>query len=73
MSVIGQENPAADRTLPSLTAEYVARWETRSSVRTRPRKTSEDEVRAQLEAAGFTVQAVRYNAGGVLPIVTAVK
>ncbi|MFF4406315.1 class I SAM-dependent methyltransferase [Streptomyces sp. NPDC001262] len=34
---------------------------------------AEDEVRAQLEAAGFTVQAVRYNAGGVLPIVTAVK
>ncbi|MFF4406314.1 diiron oxygenase [Streptomyces sp. NPDC001404] len=39
MSAIGQENPAADRTLPSLTAEYVARWESRSSVRTRPRKT----------------------------------
>ncbi|MFI8944568.1 SAM-dependent methyltransferase [Streptomyces syringium] len=34
---------------------------------------SEDEVRGQLEAAGFTVHAVRYNDHGVLPIITAVK
>ncbi|CAM5695850.1 hypothetical protein SGLAM104S_09138 [Streptomyces glaucescens] len=34
---------------------------------------SESDVRSQLAAAGFTVQAVRYNAGGVLPIAIAVK
>ncbi|MFD8267249.1 SAM-dependent methyltransferase [Streptomyces althioticus] len=34
---------------------------------------SESDARSQLEAAGFTVQAVRYNAAGVLPIAIAVK
>lgn len=34
---------------------------------------SEDEVRGQLEAANFTVHAIRYSPRGVLPIVTAVK
>jgi len=34
---------------------------------------SESDVRSQLEAAGLTVQAVRYNAGGVLPIAIAAK
>lgn len=34
---------------------------------------SESDVRTQLRAAGFTVQAVSYNTGGVLPIVTAVR
>lgn len=39
MSAVSQENPETGRKLSSLTEEYVARWESRASVRTRPRKT----------------------------------
>ncbi|CAM5695785.1 hypothetical protein SGLAM104S_09135 [Streptomyces glaucescens] len=39
MSTLHQENAPSERTLSSLTARYAERWEARSSVRTRPRKT----------------------------------
>ncbi|MDQ1015673.1 diiron oxygenase [Streptomyces afghaniensis] len=39
MSTLRQETAPGARTLSSLTAQYAERWEARSSVRTRPRKT----------------------------------
>ncbi|BDM68928.1 hypothetical protein HEK616_24150 [Streptomyces nigrescens] len=43
MNANGQETPETGRTLSSLTGEYTVRWESRSSVRTRPRKTIDFE------------------------------
>ncbi|MGH8793006.1 MAG: diiron oxygenase [Stackebrandtia sp.] len=39
MTLVDRADNATGRKLTSLTAEYVARWEARGSVRTRPRKT----------------------------------